>query len=278
MTISGATRVAGVIGDPVTHSLSPVLHNAAYRELGIDWVYVAFAVPAGATKAALDAIRVLGLAGLSITMPHKTAAAAACDRLTADAGVLNSVNTVSRGRDGDLLGDSTDGEGFLRALRESGTDPAGAAVLLLGAGGAARAVALALARAHARVTVCARRPDAAAAAAELGGGDAADWSQRAARSGAATIIVNATPIGMGDGNIPLPPGALHSGQVVVDLVYAPLATPLLRAAAERGARAVDGLGMLVHQAALQVERWTGHDAPIAAMRAAAAATLGRPGS
>ena len=97
MTISGATRVAGVIGDPVRHSLSPVLHNAAYLELGLDWVYVAFEVPDGATRAALDAVRALGLAGLSVTMPHKSAAAACCDELSADASALRSVNTVSPG-------------------------------------------------------------------------------------------------------------------------------------------------------------------------------------
>ena len=113
MTISGATRVAGVIGDPVRHSLSPVLHNAAYRELGLVWVYVAFEVPDGATRAALDAVRALGLAGLSVTMPHKSAAAACCDELSADAAALRSVNTVSPCDKGRLVCDSTDGEGFL---------------------------------------------------------------------------------------------------------------------------------------------------------------------
>jgi len=141
LTITGATRVAGVIGDPVRHSLSPVLHNAAYRELGLDWIYVAFEVPDGATRDALAAMRVLGLAGLSVTMPHKTAAAEACDALSADAAALRSVNTVSLGADGRLAGDSTDGEGFLRSLRDAGHDPGGATVVLLGAGGAARAVA-----------------------------------------------------------------------------------------------------------------------------------------
>src|SRR4029077_14793493 len=140
LTISGSTRVAGVIGDPVRHSLSPVLHKAAYRELGLDWVYVAFEVPDGATLGALEAMRTLDLAGLSVTMPHKTAAAACCDELSDDAAALHSVNTVSIGSGGRVVGESTDGEGFLRSLRDAGHDPAGASVVLLGAGGAARAV------------------------------------------------------------------------------------------------------------------------------------------
>ena len=137
--ITGATRVAGVIGDPVRHSLSPRLHNAAYRALGLDWVYVAFEVPDGGAVAALDAARVLDLIGLSVTMPHKTAIAAACDELTPDAAALHSVNTVTRLAGGRTLGDSTDGTGFLRSLADAGVDAAGRPVLLLGAGGAARA-------------------------------------------------------------------------------------------------------------------------------------------
>ena len=269
MTISGVTRVAGVIGDPVRQSLSPVLHNTAYRELGLDWVYVALEVPDGATRGALDAMRVLGLAGLSVTMPHKTAAAAYCDALSADAAALHSVNTVSPGDRGRLEGDSTDGEGFMRALRDAGHDPAGASVVVLGAGGAARAVARALGRAGAQVVVCARKPDAAAVAAELAAGTAVSWEERSRAAGAAAFVVNATPVGMGTDQLPVPLDALHPGQVLADLVYHPLETELLRGARDRGAAVVDGLGMLVHQAALQIERWTGRTPPIAAMRAAA---------
>jgi shikimate dehydrogenase len=273
LTISGATRVAGVIGDPVRHSLSPVLHNAAYRELALDWVYVAFEVPDGATRGALEAMRILDLAGLSVTMPHKTAAAAYCDELTEDAAALRSVNTVSVGSSGRLVGDSTDGEGFLRSLRDAGHDPAGASVVLLGAGGAARAVARALGRAGAGVVVCARKPDAAAVAAQLAAGESRPWAERAAAAAAATIVVNATPVGMDADELPLPLDALHPGQVLADLVYHPLETVLLRGARDQGAQIVDGLGMLVHQAALQIERWTGRPAPVAAMRAAATAAL-----
>ena len=278
MTLTAATRVAGVIGDPVRHSLSPVLHNAAYAELGIDWVYVAFEVHSDGTRAALEAMRALGIAGLSVTMPHKTAAASWCDELSPDAAALRSVNTISLGDRGRLAGDSTDGEGFLRSLRDAGHDPAGAAAVLLGAGGAARAVARALGCAGAHVVVCARKPEAAEVAAQLAQGSSRPWAERALVAAEATIVVNATPIGMAAGpssaEVPVPLDALHAGQTVADLVYHPLDTPLLRGARERGAAVVDGLGMLVHQAGLQVERWTGGTAPIAAMRAAAEHALG----
>jgi len=267
--ITGSTRVAGVIGDPVRHSLSPRLHNAAYAALGIDWVYVAFAVERGGARAALDAVRTLGLAGLSVTMPHKTEIAELCDVRSPAAEALRSVNTVTPLADGRLAGDSTDGEGFLRSLADEHVDVPGSAVLVLGGGGAARAVARALAGAGARVEVAARRPEAALEAAALADGRVIAWNARDGSAAAADIVVNATPIGMaGDAAIAVPAEALRAGQVVVDLVYDPLDTPLLAAARARGARPVSGLGMLVHQAALQVERWTGRPAPVAAMRAA----------
>jgi shikimate dehydrogenase len=257
-----------VIGDPVRHSLSPVLHNAAYKEIGLDWVYVAFEVPAGRTRDALEAARALDLVGLSVTMPHKEAAAAACDELSPDAASLRSVNTVTATPGGRLRGDSTDGEGFVRALRAAGHDPAGQQVLLLGAGGAARSVALALHRAGATVQVAARRPEAAAA---VPAAAPVAWDDRDAVAATVDVVVNATPIGMaGDTAMPVTPAA---GVVVADLVYHPLDTALLRAARADGCPTVDGLGMLVHQAALQVELWTSGPAPVAAMRAAAEAAL-----
>jgi shikimate dehydrogenase len=271
--ITAATRVAAVLGDPVRHSLSPVLHNAAYAALGLDWVYVAFEVPAERLGVALDAVGALGLVGCSVTMPHKAAAAAACAELTPAAEALGSVNTVTVLPGGRLHGDSTDGEGLLRSLRDAGVDPAGAATLVLGAGGAARAVAHALAAAGAEVTVTARRVEAAAHAAQLASGETVAWAERDAAAAAADLVVNATPVGMGDGAQVVGPGALRSGQVVVDLVYHPARTPLLAAAEVAGATAVGGLGMLVHQAALQIEHWTGRPAPVAAMAAAAAEAL-----
>lgn len=272
--IGPSTRVAGVIGDPVRHSLSPVLLNAAFRALDLDWVYVAFEVREGAAQAALDAMRTLDLAGLNATMPHKTAVAACCDDLTPDAEVLRSVNTVVPVGGGRLLGDSTDGEGFVQSLRDAGHDPGGRRVLLLGAGGAARAVALALGREGSAVTVAARRLDAAAAAAALApAGEPIAWADAAAVAREADLVVNATPLGMSGDGLPLDPGVFRSGHVVADLVYHPVDTPLLVAARRAGASTVDGLGMLVRQAALSLERWTGERAPVGVMRAAAEAAV-----
>ena len=266
--ISGSTRLAAVIGSPVEHSLSPTLHNAAYEALGLDWVYLAFEVPAGRGADALDAAAVLGLVGISVTMPHKHDAAARCDDLTDDAALLHSVNTVTVQRDGRLLGDSTDGEGFVRSLRAAGHDPAGAPVLVLGAGGAARAVTLACARAGAEVSITARRASAADDAARALGVAAVAWEDRDAAARTTAIVVNATPLGMTESACPLDPGAVGAGQVYADLVYHPRETAMMAAAAASGADVVGGIGMLVHQAALQVERWSGRTAPVDIMRSA----------
>lgn len=272
---SGRSRVVGVIGDPVRHSLSPLLHNAAFDALGLDWVSVAFEVADGQAPIALAGVRALGIAGLSVTMPHKQAAAAAVDRCTPIAAALGAVNCVTL-EDGELVGDSTDGEGFLLALRRSsGFDPAGRRCLVVGAGGAARAVVLALADAGAaEIVVCNRDAGRAEAAAALAG--AAGRVGTGAELGGAELVVQATPVGMlGDGEIPatVDPGLLHGGQVVTDLVYQPLVTPLLRQAEAAGAVAVGGLGMLVHQAALALGRWTAMEAPVEAMWAAAQEAL-----
>jgi shikimate dehydrogenase len=265
--------VVGVIGDPVTHSLSPTLHNAAFEALGLDWVYVAFPVPRGRGADAVAAVSALGLAGLNVTMPHKEDVAGACDELSVDAAALRSVNTVVARPDGRTFGDSTDGPGFLDALRDEAIDVGGKPVLVLGAGGAARAVVLALGRAGATVTVAARRPDAAGSAAALAPGATA-VPLGAADPSTFPVVVNATPLGMSGGDpLPVDPAALHGGQMVVDLVYHPADTPLLTAARARGAMAVNGLGMLLHQAARSFTLWTGEPAPLDAMRSAVTAAL-----
>jgi shikimate dehydrogenase len=267
--VSAATRVVGVMGYPVAHSLSPRLHNAAFAALDLDWVSVGFAVPAGRAAVALAGARALGIAGLSVTMPHKEEVAAAVDSCSPTAARLGAVNCVVADGDG-WHGDNTDGAGLLAALaRSHGFAPGGARCLVVGAGGAARAVIAALADAGAaQVVVVNRTADRAAAAAALAG--------PAGRTGAVEdvagcdLVVNATPAGMGDvadgpSDWPVDPDRLEPGQLVVDLVYHPPETPWLAAAATRGARTVNGLGMLVHQAALQVERWTGRTAPVEAM-------------
>lgn len=280
---SATTSVAAIIGDPVRHSISPAIHNAAYATLGIDWVYVAFEVPAGHGAAAVDGMRSLGLSGLSVTMPHKAAVVERLDTLSPTARRLGVVNTITRrSSDGEwiLEGDATDGAGFLDSLRaEDGVDPSGKRCLVLGAGGAARSVALALGEAGAsRVEVAGRRPEATEACAELAGaaGAAVDPGRLEAAVREADLVVNASPVGMkqGDG-IPfdIDPDWIGPGHAVADLIYLPATTPLLAAARRRGAFAVNGLGMLINQAAQQIEIWTGRPAPLEVMSAAALAAL-----
>jgi shikimate dehydrogenase len=283
--------VAGIIGDPVRHSLSPALHNAAFEATGLDWVYVAFPVPTGAVPAALEGMRALGIDGLSVTMPHKGPAADAVDRLSPTAARLRSVNTVLRQGD-ELLGESTDGQGFLAAVKEDeGWDPADRRCVILGAGGAARALALVLGEAGAAsVVVVGRRPEMAAEAAALAGSAGRAVSQPGLELAAgADLVVNATPVGMRrvvkmdrsplEATLPfdLDPNVIGPGQLVADLIYSPAVTPLLRVARERGARTANGLGMLIHQAALQFRLWTGEDPPLEVMSAAAMEAISRYG-
>ena len=266
-------NIAGVIGSPVAHSLSPAIHNAAFQAAGLDWVYVAFEVAPGRGAAALDAMRVLGLRGLSVTTPHKEDVAAAVDELAPAAKALRSVNTVAVAEDGGLIGHSTDGDGFVAALGEAGVGLVGVVVAVVGAGAAARSVIDAVGRAGAgEIVVVNRTPARAeeavrlAAAARIGAPDDIP---------AADVVVNATPVGLDSSAVPFDAGRLRPGQVVADLVYHPLETRLLAAARERGCQIVDGLAMLVHQAVLQQELWTGRRPDPDAMRAAALAELSR---
>ena len=266
--ISGATRVAAVIGSPVRHSLSPALHNAAFEQLGVDWVYTAFDVTHGRAQAAVDAMRTLGLGGLSVTMPHKEGIARAVDSLDAAAAALRSVNTVVPQADGSLKGYSTDGAGFVASLVAAGVGVDGRNVCVLGAGGAARAIIDALGRAGAaRIAVLNRTFSTAQEAVHLAGAVGAIGVAHDVRD--ADIVVNATSIGMGSNDLPCDPAALRAGQVVADVVYHPRDTALLRAARAAGATAIDGLGMLVQQAALQQQLWHGHLPYVAVMAAAA---------
>lgn len=266
-------RLAAVIGSPVAHSLSPAIHRAAFESAGVDWSYVAFDVADGEAPSALDAMRTLGIAGLSVTMPHKSAVAELVDRLDPAARTLQSVNTVSWDG-GALVGSSTDGAGFVASLADAGVSVDGARVAIIGAGGAARSLVDALARAGSiDITVLNRTPERAEQAASLA---AVASPGIVSDLGRADIVVNATSVGMGDDDgYPCNPELLHAGQVVTDLIYHPLETRWLAAAAGRGCRIVDGLGMLVHQAALQQRIWLGDDAVIdtMAMRSAAEAAL-----
>ena len=256
--ITGATRLAAVIGSPVRHSLSPALHNAAFETAGLDWRFVAFEVMLGGAKDAVAAMRTLGIGGYAVTMPHKADVAAAVDEVDAAAGALQSVNTVVLREDGSTFGASTDGQGFVESLRAAGVEPGGRRIVVLGAGGAARSIVDALGRSGVSDIAVVNRTEAnAVAVAELAPvarvgflGDISD----------SDILVNTTSVGMGTegvGEVPVDPGLLHDGLTVADIVYHPRRTALLGAAAAAGARTVEGLGMLVYQAVLQQQLWTG---------------------
>jgi shikimate dehydrogenase len=271
VTITATTRLAAVIGSPVRHSLSPALHNAAFDAAGLDWRMVAFEVAPGDGAAAVAAMRTLGIGGLAVTTPHKADVAAAVDEIDPAAITLGSVNTVVLRDDGSTLGASTDGAGFVDSLRAEDVDVARARVVVLGAGGAARSIVDALGRAGVVEVVIVNRDQGRAS-------DAASLAS-VARVGtlddiaAADVLVNATSVGMGRDESPVDPGHLRADLIVADIVYHPLDTALLRAARAAGAHAVDGLGMLVHQAVRQQELWTGVCPDPAALRAAAEAEL-----
>ncbi|GAC1317296.1 MAG: shikimate dehydrogenase [Acidimicrobiales bacterium] len=273
-----ATLLAAVVGSPIRHSLSPTIHNAAFESKGLDWAFAAFEVDAAAGPAALRGAVALGLRGLSVTMPLKTVLAAEVDELTPRARTLGAVNTITIS-EGRTLGDSHDGAGFLDSLAAgNGWSAADRRVVVFGAGGAARAVIVALAEAGAtEVVVVNRNPERAARAASLGGpvarvGVAGDVA-------AADLVVNATSVGMAGTNAavdtPFDVELISPHQLIAELVYHPLETPLLAAARHRGASVADGVGMLVHQAARAFEGWTGCVAPIEIMDAAARTALVR---
>ena len=273
--IGGATRLAGVIGWPIEHSLSPTIHNAAYQDLEMDWTYVALAVRPEAVTQAVAGLVALGFAGANVTMPHKEAVAERMDHLDEEAARLHAVNTVVI--DGDVtIGHNTDAPGFARFLeRDAGWDPSGRSALLFGAGGAARACALALARAGlARLVVVLRVPARADALRHALDGLPTDIEVIGFDQAAAIrtdLIVNATPLGAHGEELPL--GSLDASVLAVDLLYRPGVTPLQSAARAAGGQAFGGLGLLLHQAALSFELWTGRPAPLEAMSAAALAAL-----
>ncbi len=272
-------QVYGILGWPVAHSRSPAMQEAAFRALGIDAVYVPFPVRPERLADAVAGLRALGIAGANVTLPHKEAVIALLDEVEPDARAIGAVNTIVRSGDR-LLGANTDAPGLVRALAEAGFEPKGTRAVVLGAGGAARAAVVGLARAGAAlVTVAARRLDRAEALAEelapVSGGTAlaaADLARLGEAFAQADLVVQATSATL-EGRAEaeafaasLPLDALPAQATVNDLVYEPRETAVLRRARARGLCTVDGLGMLLHQGAIAFERWTGRDAPLAAMR------------
>ncbi|MEB3334053.1 MAG: shikimate dehydrogenase [Cyanobacteriota bacterium] len=300
--ISGATALVAVLGDPVRHSLSPAMHNAALREMGLDWVYLALPTPADHLAGVLEALEALDCRGLNVTLPHKRAVAA----LAAERGELaervGAVNTLARRPGGGWLGTNTDVEGFLAPLREE--DPPRQA-LVLGCGGSARAVVAGLAAwGVGRIGVAGRQADARQALVAScqawapglqavawdgtrpgGGSHGADVSPLDRWLAEADLVVNTTPVGMASATDPSATRAsplnaealaqLRPEATVYDLIYTPRPTALLRHAAERGCRCLDGLEMLVQQGAAALRLWSGEETiPVEAMRRAARAALG----
>jgi shikimate dehydrogenase len=253
--LSGSARLAGVIGWPVAHSRSPRLHGTWLSRHGIDGAYLPLPVAPEHFAAVVRALAQAGFAGANVTLPHKEAALALCDRLAPSAERAGAVNTLIFG-DG-ILGANTDGEGFLRNLRAHGVDPAGGPALILGAGGAARAIAAELQAAGAAVTLCNRTPARAQAlAALLPPASTLAWAQREAALGDYALLVNTTTLGMqGQAPLDFDLSRATAGLTVADIVYTPLETPLLADAAARGLKPVEGLGMLLHQAVPGFTAW-----------------------
>jgi shikimate dehydrogenase len=259
-----------LLGYPATYSLSPALHNAAYTQLGVDAVYVVFPTLPEHLREAVMAVRALNMLGVSVTIPHKEQAGTFCDELTDSARALGAVNCIAN-VDGTLMGHNTDGAGFVAALRhELQFEPLGKRCVVLGAGGAAKAVVVALAAAGATdIAVVNRSQDRANTCAQLAPGRARIGEPQDALQ--ADLVVNATPLGMvgeWQAETPLDASCFREGQVAVDLIYQPARTRFLQEAEAAGVRTANGLGMLIHQAAAQIEIWLGEDAPIDTMRRA----------
>lgn len=275
--ISGTTRVCGIIGDPIGHSMSPAIHNAAFDKMGIDYLYVPFRVKKEALSKAIAGMRALNIRGLSVTIPHKVAVIPFLDELDPLAERIGAVNTIVND-DGVLRGYNTDATGFLQTLLERGVEPEGKNVVILGAGGASRAISFILAERGAHLVILNRLLEL-------------DWAEELASRISqiftkevealelneenlvkvlekADIVVNATSVGMSPniGETPVSPDLLKPSLIVFDIVYNPIKTRLLKEAEAAGAKTIGGLDMLVWQGALAFEKWTGLKAPVKLMR------------
>ena len=275
--ISGKTRICGVIGDPIEHTMSPVMHNAAFNQLGLDYLYIAFRVRKEELGKAIEGMRALNIIGLNVTIPHKVTIIPFLDELDPLADRIGAVNTVVNS-DGVLQGYNTDATGFLQALLDRGVKPKGKNVVILGAGGASRAISFILADRGANLVILNRLLEL-------------DWAEKLAYEiteafkkevkalelneenlatvlEGADILVNATSVGMSPDTdeTPVPAKLLKPSLVVFDVVYNPTQTRLMREAEAAGAKTIGGLDMLVWQGALAFEKWTGQKPPVDLMK------------
>ena len=268
MKITGKTKIAGIFGYPVEHTLSPAMHNAAFEALGMDCCYVPFVVHPDRLSAAVEAVRALNLLGVNITVPHKEKVIPMLDRIDDEASFIGAVNTIVNS-DGRLTGYNTDGRGFMQSLSESGIDVKKRNVLIIGAGGAARAIGYYLAQKAKGLHIYGRTPERAERlAADLKKvSDKVLAVQDISSVGGFDIIVNATPLGLKDDDpLPLDAGLLRGKKTVCDLIYKD--TRLLREASKSGCITMNGLGMLLWQGVLAFELWTGRKPDVDVMRKA----------
>ncbi len=278
--VHGKTKILGVFGFPVEHSLSPAMHNSAIAALGLSYIYLPFAVSPENLGTAIRSLPALGIVGVNLTIPHKENVLPFLEEITDEARDVGAVNTVHC-IGGKLIGDNTDGRGFFLPLREQGFSVSGKSVVVLGAGGAARSVVFCLVREGAEVVLINRTLERAERLAQtvrdagfaavirtLSLDNTAEYYTATAR---ATLLVNTTRVGMHPNEDALPPVILEAFRpelTVYDLVYNPVETRLLQEAKRRGCKTMDGIKMLVYQGALAFERWTGHFPPTDVMEAA----------
>lgn len=268
MSINGKTKVTGIFGYPVEHSLSPSMHNAAFGHLGLNYCYVPFSVRPEQLSNAIESIRVLNLRGVNITVPHKENAIPFLDHVDEEASFIGAVNTVVNS-DGILTGHNTDGRGFMESLKESRLSLDGIHVLILGAGGASRAISYYLSELVGHLSIYdLNRERASLLVNDLQAlRTNISVTDNVRHLDSFSLIVNATPLGLKDDDPPpIDISLLTDNMTVCDLIYHK--TPLLKGASNRGCKTLDGLGMLLHQGAHAFRLWTGKTAPIDVMRAA----------
>ena len=283
--INGSTKLTGILGYPVTHSVSPQMHNAAYTKLGLNYCYLPISVKPEDLERVLEGIRILGFAGVNVTIPHKEAVVTHLDEVTKIARLIGAVNVILI-QEGHLIGYNTDGPGFIDSLREdAGFEVAGKRVVLLGAGGGAKSVALMLAQDGVKNLVISdliyEKAENLCEYINSHFGIApyacpSKSNELRKLIGSCDLLVNATPVGMHPkvNECPIEDDYIIPGSAVVyDLVYNPLETKLLKLAKKNGAKAVSGIGMLIRQGALAFSLFTEQEAPVSAMKEAALKAL-----
>ena len=273
-------NILGIIGYPISHTLSPLMHNTAIKHLGLDYIYLPFEVKKENIALAIGGLKGLGIGGINVTIPHKESVIPYLDTLDDSAGLIGAVNTIKL-EDGSLKGYNTDGLGFLKSLKIDAQEEAkGKNIIILGAGGAARAIAIQMALEGAKgITIANRTVERGIELEGYINSGVKGQGSRVIKAVSlndsslieyfkgADIIINTTSVGMKDSDTPLFPYDYISGRhLVCDIVYKPIETKLLKEASARGARILNGLGMLVYQGSLSFKIWTGHEMPVEIVR------------